>query len=181
MTDFNVSEPKAPATQTAPVMNEKQQKLKAAIMFTDLAGYTALTENDATLALDLVQMALELHETSIEKHRGKLVKEIGDGFLAIFENTFDAIACSREIQRESKAMEFVLPIRIGVHFGEITADRGDIFGHGVNMSSRIQSVADPGGVYLSESVQEMVRGEEGIDTEYMGAVPLKNIKDPVPV
>lgn len=162
-------------------MTENPTQLKVAIMFTDLAGYTALTERDADAALDLVQMARELHETSIEKHNGELVKEIGDGFLAIFESSLDAIACAQEIQFKSKELEFVLPIRIGLHFGEITTDRGDIFGHGVNMSSRIQAVADPGGVYLSQSIQDIVDDEKNIITEFMGAVPLKNIKEPVPV
>jgi class 3 adenylate cyclase/TolB-like protein/Flp pilus assembly protein TadD len=162
-------------------MTENPTQLKVAIMFTDLAGYTALTERDADAALDLVQMARELHETSIEKHQGELVKEIGDGFLAIFESSLDAIACAQEIQCRSKELEFVLPIRIGLHFGEITSDRGDIFGHGVNMSSRIQAVADPGGVYLSQSIQDIVDEEKNIITEFMGAVPLKNIKEPVPV
>ena len=162
-------------------LNEKQAQFKVAIMFTDLAGYTALTERDPDGALELVQLARDLHETAIEKHRGKLVKEIGDGFLATFENPLDAVACAREIQERSKSMEFVLPVRIGLHYGEITADKGDIFGHGVNMSSRIQAVADPGGVYLSEPIHELVDDHENIDSEYMGAVPLKNIKEPVPV
>lgn len=153
----------------------------AAIMFTDLMGYTALTERNEPAALELVKKNRDLHQTTIEKNHGQLVKELGDGFLATFENTVDALACARKIQMEAKARDFEIPVRIGIHYGDITIENGDIFGHGVNMASRIQSIADPGGVYVSESIKKQIPDKDGSETQYMGAVPLKNIKDPVPV
>jgi class 3 adenylate cyclase/TolB-like protein/Flp pilus assembly protein TadD len=154
---------------------------QTAIMFTDLMGYTALTEKNETAALELVKKNRDLHQRSIQKHHGQLTKELGDGFMATFENALDALNCAREIQVEAKALEFEIPIRIGIHYGEITIDNEDIFGHGVNMASRIQSIADPGGIYISETIYQLIRDRADFETQYMGAVPLKNIKDPVPV
>ena len=150
-------------------------------MFTDLMGYTALTEKDEAEALELVKKNRDLHEEAIQQNHGQLVKEMGDGFMAIFDNILEAINCARQIQFESKTREFDIPIRIGIHYGDIAIDHEDIFGHGVNMASRIQSIADPGGIYISRSIHELIDGQEEIKTQFMGAVPLRNIKDPVPV
>lgn len=153
----------------------------AAIMFTDLMGYTALMEKDESAALELVKKNRDLHQQAIQKHNGQLVKELGDGFMATFNNILEAISCAREIQIESKTREFDIPLRIGLHYGDITIENEDIFGHGVNMASRIQAIADPGGVYISESIHELIDDQTDYNTQFMGAVPLKNIKDPVPL
>ena len=157
------------------------QRHLTAIMFTDLMGYTSLTEKNEPAALELVKRNRDLHQQTIQKYNGLLVKELGDGFMATFDNVLEAISCAREIQIEAKNREFDIPVRIGIHYGDITIENDDIFGHGVNMASRIQAIADPGGVYISESIHELIDGKEDIETQFMGAVPLKNIKDPVPV
>jgi class 3 adenylate cyclase/TolB-like protein len=151
-----------------------------AIMSTDLMGYTALMEKNENVALELIQKNRDLHQEKIQKHNGQLVKEMGDGFMAIFNNVQNAISCAKEIQIDAKARAFNIPIRIGIHYGDITIDNEEIFGHGVNLTSQIQAIADPGGVYISESIHEKIT-EENIEAQFMGAVPLKNIKDPVPV
>jgi len=156
-----------------------QERRHTAIMFTDLVGYTALMEKNESVALELIKKNRDLHQAAIQKHKGQLIKEMGDGFMATFDNTLDALSCGREIQNEAKAREFDIPVRIGIHYGDITIDNEDIFGHGVNMASRIQAIADPGGIYISESIHELIRDREDLETQYMGAVPLKNIKDPV--
>ena len=156
-----------------------QDRRLSAIMFTDLMGYTSLTEKNESKALELVKKNRDLHQYLIQKYKGKLVKEMGDGYMATFDHVLDAISCAREIQIGAKAREFDIPVRIGIHFGDITIENEDIFGHGVNMASRIQAIADPGGIYVSESIHELIEGD--IETQYMGAVPLKNIKEPVPV
>ncbi len=157
------------------------QRHLTAIMFTDLMGYTSLTEKNEPAALELVKRNRDLHQQTIQKYNGLLVKELGDGFMATFDNVMEAIFCALEIQIEAKDREFDIPVRIGLHYGEINIENEDIFGHGVNMASRIQAIADPGGVYISESIHELIDGKEDIETQFMGAVPLKNIKDPVPV
>ncbi|MCK5467751.1 MAG: hypothetical protein KAI99_04565, partial [Cyclobacteriaceae bacterium] len=158
-----------------------QERRLAAIMFTDLVGYTALMEKNESGALELVKKNRDLHQSIIQKHNGQLVKEMGDGFMATFDGILDALSCAREIQIESKAREFDIPVRIGIHYGNITIDHEDIFCHGVNMASRIQSIADPGGIYISKSIHELISDRDDLETQYMGAIPLKNIKDPVPV
>ncbi len=158
-----------------------QDRRLSAIMFTDLMGYTALMEKDESAALELVKKNRDLHQQAIQKHNGQLVKELGDGFMATFDNILEAISCAREIQIESKTREFDIPLRIGLHYGDITIENEDIFGHGVNMASRIQAIADPGGVYISESIHELIEDQKDYNTQFMGAIPLKNIKDPVPV
>ena len=157
-----------------------QERRHATIMFTDLVGYTALMEKNESLALELIKKNRDLHQAAIQKHKGQLIKEMGDGFMATFDNTLDALSCAREIQNEAKTREFDIPVRIGIHYGDITIEHEDIFGHGVNMASRIQAIADPGGIYISESIHELIHDREDLETQYMGAVPLKNIKDPVP-
>ena len=152
-----------------------------AIMFTDLMGYTALMEKNETTALELVKRNRDLHQQLIHKHSGQLTKELGDGFMATFDNALNALSCAFEIQLESKTRKFDIPVRIGLHYGDIAIENEDIFGHGVNMASRIQSIADPGGIYISESIHHMIKDHDDFETQYMGAVPLKNIKDPVPV
>ncbi len=161
-------------------MPELNRQLSA-IMFTDLMGYTALTERNEPVALELVKKNRDLHMAAIEKHGGRLLKEMGDGNLATFRNARDAIHCAMDIQHEAKTRNFDIPVRIGIHFGDITVDHEDIFGHGVNMASRIQSIADPGGIFISESIHKEIRDDTDLETQFMGAVPLKNIKDPVPV
>lgn len=150
-------------------------------MFTDLVGYTALTEREGPLALELVKKNRNLHKITIEKYNGKLVKELGDGYLAIFEDVVKAVNCAIEIQEKARENKLGLPIRIGIHFGEVTIENGDIFGHGVNMASRIQSIADPGGIYLSKSLQTVIDNQTDFQMQHMGAVPLKNIKDPIQI
>jgi class 3 adenylate cyclase/TolB-like protein len=157
------------------------QKSLTAIMFTDLMGYTALTEKNEPAALELVRKNRDLHQQAIQKHKGQLIKELGDGFMATFDGVMEAISCAREIQIEAKVREFEIPLRIGIHYGDITIDNEEIFGHGVNLASQIQAIADPGGIYISESIQELVAASDDIETQFMGAVPLKNIKDPVPI
>jgi class 3 adenylate cyclase/TolB-like protein/Flp pilus assembly protein TadD len=157
------------------------QRRLTTIMFTDLMGYTSLMEKNEPAALELVKKNRNLHQQTIQKYNGLLVKELGDGFMATFDNVIDSISCARELQIKAKAREFDIPVRIGLHYGDITIENDDIFGHGVNMASRIQAIADPGGVYISESIHELIDDREDIETQFMGAVPLKNIKDPVPV
>ena len=150
------------------------QRRLAAIMFTDLMGYTTLMEKNESVALELVKKNRYLHQQAIQKHKGQLIKELGDGFMATFDNVIDAISCAREIQIEAKAREFDIPIRIGLHYGDINIDNEDIFGHGVNMASRIQAIADPGGIYISESIYELIDAREDIETQEVS--PFKETK-----
>jgi class 3 adenylate cyclase/TolB-like protein len=152
-----------------------QTRQLAAIMFTDIVGYTKLMGSDEDQALGLLRKNREIHQTQIEKHHGNLVKEMGDGMLAKFASATDAVRCAIEIQKQAQNTDLIERIRIGIHLGEITEENNDTFGDGVNIASRLQSIADPGGIYISESIQKSVRAQADIQTRFLGAFELKNV------
>ena len=150
-----------------------QRKL-AAIMFTDIAGYTALMGRDEAKAIEVLRQNREIQRPLIEAHNGKWLKEMGDGVLAQFDSAYDSVICALKIQRKAM-MGFEAKIRIGIHLGDVTIDNEDVFGDGVNIASRLESIADPGGVYISESIQKALRGRDEIKVQHLGEVQLKNV------
>ncbi len=150
----------------------------AAIMFSDIVGYTAIMGADVESGLELLRKNRHIHQTFIDKYHGKLLKEMGDGTLAQFNSAIDAIRCALEIQKRSGA-EFEAKIRIGIHLGDVTIENEDVFGEGVNIASRLQSIADPGGIYFSESIYEAIRARKDVRCEVLGDVHLKNVDHPV--
>jgi len=158
-------------------MSEATRQL-AAIMFTDIVGYTALMGRDEQKAMQLLEQNRDLQKPLIEEYRGKYLKEIGDGILASFSSAGDAISCALAIQN-ALSDDQELNLRIGIHSGDITFKDEDVFGDGVNIASRIQSIADPGGIYISESIHKAIRGRGDIQTKYLGETHLKNVDYPV--
>lgn len=150
----------------------------AAIMFTDIAGYTALMSTDEVAALNILRKSREIHKGAIEKNNGKWLKEMGDGVLAQFSSAFDAVACALEIQKHAHS-EISAKIRIGIHLGDITQENKDVFGDGVNIASRLQAIADPGGIYISGSIQQAVHAHTDIKTRYLADLILKNVGRPI--
>ena len=146
----------------------------AAIMFTDIVGYTALMGSDVDKALDLLHKNREIQKPLIEKHGGKWLKEMGDGILAQFNSAIDSVRCAIEIQKLARS-ELNGQIRIGIHLGDVTIENDDVFGDGVNIASRLQAISDPGGIYVSESIHEAIRGSADIRSQYLGNIQLKNV------
>jgi len=146
----------------------------AAIMFTDIVGYTALMGKDSAKALDLVKVSKEIQKPVVIKHNGKWLKEMGDGVLVQFTTALDAVNCAIEIQEQARA-KFDGKLRIGIHSGDITIENEDVYGDGVNIASRLESIADPGGIYISESVEKSIRGQTNIQAKYLGEINLKNV------
>ena len=151
-----------------------QQRVLAAIMFTDIVGYTALMGKDSNKAMELVRLSKDIQKPLVEKHQGKWIKEMGDGAIAQFNTALDAVNCAVEIQRTSRA-DFEEDIRIGIHLGDITIEDGDVYGDGVNVACRLESIADPGGIYISESIEKAIQGQSDIQAKYLGEVKLKNV------
>jgi adenylate cyclase len=149
----------------------------AAIMFTDIVGYTTMMGQDESKTIELLRFNRSIHLRMIEKYHGKLVKEIGDGMLAKFSNSVDAVFCARDIQLE--AVSLTGKIRIGIHLGNVTIENNDVFGNGVNIASRLQSAADPGGIFISDTVYEEIEGISSLNTVHIGEVLLKNVEKPV--
>jgi len=146
----------------------------AAIMFTDIVGYTALMGKDEVKALELVRTSKEIQQPLVEKHHGSWLKEMGDGIMLRFPSALDAVLCAKEIQRLARA-DLDCQLRIGIHLGDVVEENEDVYGDGVNIASRIQSIADPGGIYVSESVAKAIRGHAAIHWQYLGEKQLKNV------
>jgi TolB-like protein/class 3 adenylate cyclase/Tfp pilus assembly protein PilF len=146
----------------------------AAIMFTDIVGYTAIMGKDSAKAMELVRHSKEIQKPLVEKHHGKWLKEMGDGAMAQFGSALDAVNCALEIQRLSRA-DFGADLRIGIHLGDITVENNDVYGDGVNVAARLESIADPGGIYVSESIEKAIRGQSKVMAKYIGEIKLKNV------
>ena len=150
----------------------------AAIMFTDIVGYTALMGRNESKAMELVRKNREVQRPLVDKYGGTWLKEMGDGALSSFPTASNAIYCAQEIQAALHD-DKELNLRIGIHLGEIIMEVGDVYGDGVNIASRLQSIADPGGIYISDSVQKAIRGNSDIQSVLLGELKLKNVDYPV--
>jgi adenylate cyclase len=157
-------------------MTERRQL--AAIMFSDIAGYTSLMGENESIAYHLLKKNRQIQKPLIEKHGGNWLKEMGDGALVSFQTVTDAVYCAIEIQRKCKT-EQDLKLRIGIHLGEVIMEDGDVFGDGVNIASRIEPLAPVGGIYVSEVIFRNIENKEGIMAEFIKEESLKNVKHPV--
>ena len=146
----------------------------AAIMFTDIVGYTALMGKDSNKALELIRISKEIQRPLVEKHNGRWLKEMGDGSLSSFGSALDAVNCSIEIQESARA-KLDGKLRIGIHLGDVTVEEDDVYGDGVNVASRLESIADPGGIYISDAIEKAIRGQTDVQAKLLGEVSLKNV------
>jgi len=146
----------------------------AAIMFTDIVGYTALMGKDSEKALELIRISKEIQKPLVEKHNGKWLKEMGDGAMAQFSTALDAVNCSIEIQEIARG-KLDAKLRIGIHLGDVTVEEDDVHGDGVNVASRLESIADPGGIYVSDAIEKAIRGQSDVQANYLGELKLKNV------
>jgi TolB-like protein/class 3 adenylate cyclase/Tfp pilus assembly protein PilF len=160
----------------------------AAILAADVAGYSRLmgVDEEGTHS-NLKAHCDELVEPKIQRHRGRIIKYTGDGFLAEFASVIDAVRCATEIQLGMTARNSEMPddrridFRMGIHQGDIIVDSGDIFGDGVNVAARLEGIAKAGGICVSGRVQEDVAGRLDVAFEDAGEHQLKNIARPVRV
>jgi len=150
----------------------------AAIMFTDITGYTALMGDDEQKAFDLLFKNRQLQQPLVQKFNGTWIKEIVGGVLASFSTVTDAISCAVTIQKASEPLPD-LKLRIGIHIGEILFEDGDVYGDGVNIASRIQALAPTGGIWISEAVNNIIANKKNIETKFVTEALLKNVKEPV--
>jgi len=155
-----------------------QTRQLAAIMFTDIVGYTALMDTNEELAFAILQKNRSIHKPLIELFHGKFIKEMGDGILASFTTVSDAVYCAGVIQKACEN-EPDLNLRIGINLGEIMFQGNDVFGSGVNIASRIEAIAPAGGIWVSDSVQRNIQNKKGIAIEFVKEETLKNVKQPV--
>jgi len=158
----------------------------AAIMFTDMVGYTASAQTDEASALAQVRELAEIVRPLLEQHGGRVVKSTGDGFLVEFDSALQAAQSAIEVQgslRERNARSPVRPLRlrIGIHVGDVEEIDGDVLGDTVNLASRIMPLGQPGGVCLSEQIADQIRNRLGFPLERLAPQRLKGIREPVVV
>ena len=153
-----------------------QSRKLAAIMFTDIVGYTALMGNDEQKAFELLKKNRELQKPIIEQFNGRWIKELGDGVMASFNTVSDAVNAAIKIQEACNAAKD-FQLRIGIHLGEVVFENDDVFGDGVNIASRIQTIANPGSIYVSESVHNNVSNKKDFQTKFIKEEKLKNVKE----
>jgi TolB-like protein/tetratricopeptide (TPR) repeat protein len=165
-------------------MIEGERRL-AAIMFTDVVGYSRLTQTNEPLALELLEEHRGILRPIFANHGGAEVKTIGDAFLVEFKSALDAVLCAVDLQRSLKERNDAvsplrrLEMRIGIHLGDVIHTQNDVYGDAVNFASRIEPLADPGGVCVSQQVFDHIRNKTNLRIEKVGDVNLKNIELPV--
>ena len=153
----------------------------AAIMFTDMVGYTASTQTNEARTLDLIRQQAELVRTQLGTHQGREIKSTGDGFLVEFDSALKATHCAMDIQRriyERNAEGVLTPIqiRVGIHLGDVVESGGDILGDAVNIAARIQPVAEPGGICVSGAVREEIWNKIPEKLEKLPPTALKGVQ-----
>ncbi|MFC6636909.1 adenylate/guanylate cyclase domain-containing protein [Sulfitobacter sp. JBTF-M27] len=152
----------------------------AAILAADMVGYTSRMERDEADTLTSLTAHFDgIVAPLIHRHHGRIVKQMGDGLLASFDSAADAISCAVEWQQTPSAEAEPIRFRIGVSLGDIILQNGDVFGSGVNLASRLEQIAEPGGVLVSETVYRVLGASLGIEWEDTGAHALKNVAEPV--
>jgi len=151
----------------------------AAIMFTDIVGYTALMGSNEKKAFEILNTNRKIQRKFIEKYDGELFKEMGDGILACFYTASDAVRSAHEIQTSAKKKG--IRLRIGIHEGEVVFEKKDVLGDGVNIASRLEELAEEGCIYVSDSVYRDIRNKEGIQTDFVKEELLKNVPDPIKI
>lgn len=163
-------------------MNTKFENIRklTAIMFTDIVGYTAMMQRDEQYAKTIRDKHRDVLESKIKKQRGKILQFYGDGTLSVFDSAIEAVICAKEIQIELMEQPKI-PLRIGIHLGDIVHDKDGIYGDGVNVASRIQSLCTTGSVMISEKVQAEITNHPTIKSFALGSYELKNVQKPVKV
>src|SRR4029079_10356380 len=158
------------------------------ILAADVAGYSRLMHHDEeTTHAKLTALLADAVEPSIDEHGGRVVKNTGDGFLADFPSAVQAVRAAVQFQTRIKeltigdAEDRRIALRVGVNIGDVIVEPHDIFGDGVNVAARLESIAEPGGICISSSAYDQVRGKVGVEFTDLGEQNLKNIDRPVRV
>jgi adenylate cyclase len=166
---------------------ERVQRRLAAILAADVAGYSRLMGSDDEGTLAALKDCRELVALKSKQHRGRIINTPGDSALIEFASAVDAARCAVEIQKEMARRNVVIPedrrleFRIGIDVGDIIIDESDIYGDGVNIAARVESLANPGGICLSENAYQQIKGKLTLNARDMGEQQLKNIAQPVRV
>jgi len=161
-------------------MTSKKNRRIAAIMFTDIVGYSALMQRNENAAVEMRTLHRQVFEKNHELHNGDILQYYGDGTLSVFASGLEAVECAIEIQLALQR-ENPVPLRIGLHLGDIVFDGTEVYGDGVNLASRIENLGVAGSILLSGKLNDELKNHPHILTRSLGKVKLKNISKPVEV
>jgi len=164
--------------------NDKEEKQQIVIMMTDIKGYSARMEKDEKATWELLKEHNLIMRKAITTHRGKEIKTIGDAFMVTFQHPIDAVKCGIAMQKglydfnKPRPTNDHLLVRIGIHRGEVIVTGKDVFGEGVNIAARLESITDPGGISISIDVYNHVKNKVEAGFQSVGTPPMKNIANP---
>ena len=167
------------------MFDEGFQRKLTVILTADVVGYSRLMREDDIATVQILKECTEEIVSCIEHHRGRVVDNPGDNLFSEFKSVVDAVKCAIEIQRklserntkvpEERRMEY----RIGINLGDVIDDGGRIYGDGVNVAARLESMADPGGIFISGAVYDQIKKKLNLDYQFLGKKSAKNIEEPI--
>jgi adenylate cyclase len=167
-------------------MPQRVERKLTTILCADVEGYSRLMDHDEVSTLETLKRHRDAFTGLIERHRGRVVNTWGDGLIAEFPSVVEAVLCAVETQKELGARNAGLPperrldFRVGINLGDVMVEGQDLYGEGVNVAARLQGLADPGGIVISGTVHDQVRGKLVVAYEFAGTQHVKNIAEPVP-
>lgn len=163
-------------------MSSPVQRKLTTILAADADSYSRVMEADEVRTLGALRAAREVFARFIERHHGRIANTAGDGLIAEFPSVVEAVQCAIEVQRELAAdTQSGLRFRIGVHLGDVLIDGDDLLGEGVNLAARLQSMAEPGGILISQQVYDQVQKKLSVGFQYLGEKRPKNFEESVAV
>jgi adenylate cyclase len=166
-------------------MAQSVERKLTTILCADVCGYSRLMEEDEAGTLATLQVYRAAIDGLIARHRGRIVSTAGDSLLADFPSVVEAVQSAIEIQQELSGRNRALPgarrmlFRIGINLGDVMLHGGDLFGEGVNVAARLETLAEPGGICISRPVYDQVRNKLAVGFDDLGDQPVKNISEPV--
>ncbi|MDA4120425.1 MAG: adenylate/guanylate cyclase domain-containing protein, partial [Thaumarchaeota archaeon] len=158
-----------------------------AIMFTDVVGYTSISSRDESTALEILKTYRNLLMSVFPKYEGRVVKTMGDGFLIEFASAVEAVNCAVELQKEMVRLNSTLPVdrrsmvRVGIHVGDVVHSGEDILGDAVNVASRVEPLAEAGGICITRQVVDQVEGKVQWRLNSLGKRELRNLPNPIEI
>lgn len=159
---------------------QRPERRLVAALAADLVGYARLMETDEQGTHErLMRLRSTILDTAVEQHGGQLIKNTGDGFLAVFPSAIDAATCALAMQAALARSDTGIHFRIGLNVADAIFDSGDVYGDGINVAARLQAYAEPGGIVITAAIAEQLQGKLAIRTTDLGDLPLKNLRQPV--
>ena len=155
----------------------KETRKLNTILFADITGYTSIMHSDEAKAMEYLQSFKKLLEDKVPKYNGQIVQYFGDACLLSFDSTTSGVQCALSLQQDFQEID--LPIRIGMHLGEVVFTENNVFGDGVNIASRIESMGIPGSILLSNAIRNQIKNKDEFKLTSLGSFEFKNVSEPM--